>query len=76
MTIKKLSEKPVGKIEIDLTGPDGNAHALMGIADRINNLLGKPYDIEEVFTEMKSSDYDNLVDVMDKYFGDYIIMYR
>lgn len=78
MAIKSINEKPrSGKIDIDLTGPDGNAFFLMGIASRINRDLDLGYDMENVIIpEMISGDYENLLSVMEKYFGDYIIMYR
>ena len=33
--IKSISEKPEKKIEIDLTGPDGNSFVLIGIIRKI-----------------------------------------
>jgi hypothetical protein len=62
------------KIEIDLLGPEGNAFALLGIAKDLCHKTGIEW--ETVKNEMTSSDYENLIQVMDKYFGDFIIMYR
>jgi hypothetical protein len=62
------------KIEIDLLGPEGNAFALLGIAKDLCHKTGIKW--ETVQNEMTSSDYENLIQVMDKYFGDFIIMYR
>ena len=62
---------------IDLTGPMGNAFVLLGIAQRSAKELG--FDREEteaVLTEMKSGDYENLIRVFHKYFGDYFILER
>ena len=39
MAIKKKQPRK-GKVEIDLTGPDGNAHVLMGYAKRFAAQLG------------------------------------
>jgi len=63
-----------GKIEIDLTGPDGNAFYILGVAKS----LCKQLDFNESFVlnEMKSGDYDNLIEVFDKYFGSVVTMYR
>jgi hypothetical protein len=62
------------KIEIDLTGPDGNAFALLGIAKDLCHKTGIEW--EPVKNEMTSSDYEWLLQVMDYHFGDFIIMYR
>ena len=61
-------------IEIDLTGPQGNAFFLLGTATRFARQLGM--NEYEVLNEMKSGDYENLLEVFDKYFGDFVIMYR
>ena len=52
---------------IDLGGPEGNAHFLLGRAENLSTQLG--LDTETILKEMKESDYDNLVKVYDKYFG-------
>jgi hypothetical protein len=61
-----------GPIVIDLTGPDGNAFALMAYARRFAKQLG--IDSNKVIGEMMSGDYQNLVSVFDGYFGDYVIL--
>jgi hypothetical protein len=71
--IVKKQDKP-GKIEVDLTGPDGNSYVLMGYAKRWARDLG--LDGELIQKEMMMGDYENLLDVIEHYFGDYIIMYR
>lgn len=57
---------------IDLTGPDGNAFALMGYARRFAKQLG--IDSNQVIGEMMRGDYENLINVFDSYFGDYVIL--
>ncbi len=77
--IKAKSKKPEGKIEIDLTGEQGNAFAVMGIASGIAkslNRAGISKDFNKIQTEMMSGDYENLIEVMEREFGDFIIMYR
>ena len=65
------------KIEIDLRGPEGNAFALLAIANKIGKQLGlHPDERGAINAEMMSSDYDNLIKVMEKHFGDFIIMYK
>jgi hypothetical protein len=71
MIVKK--QKTNG-IEIDLTGPQGNAFYLMGTAKRLANQLG--LDSNEILNEMKSSDYENLLQVFDKNFGSFVTLYR
>jgi len=71
--IVKKQDKP-GPIEIDLTGPDGNAFALIKLAVRWAKDLG--LDGEMIQQEMMMGDYENLLNVVEHYFGDYVIMYR
>lgn len=72
MTIRK--KKTPDKIIIDLTGPDGNAFVLMGYAKRLAEELD--LDSESIISEMKGGDYENLLSVFDKYFGNYVILER
>jgi hypothetical protein len=74
MAILKKEENPKKKMEIDLTGPDGNAFVLIGTAKRLARQLGLDGDM--VAEEMMLGDYENLVEVFDKYFGDYVDLYR
>ena len=66
----KVCNTPV----IDLTGPEGNAFFLMGQASRYARQLG--LDGDQIVSEMKSGNYENLVQVFDRYFGDYVILER
>ena len=70
MIREKVKSTPV----IDLTGPAGNAFSLMGNAKRFARQLG--LDGDKIIEEMKSGDYENLISVFDKYFGDYVILER
>jgi len=63
-----------GKPVIDLQGPEGNAFVLIGMAAKWSKQLG--LDPKEVQADMMSGDYEHLLSVMEKHFGDYIIMYR
>ena len=62
------------KMTIDLTGPDGNAFALLGTAKRLSTQLG--LDSLVITTEMTMGDYENLINVFDSYFGDYVDLER
>jgi len=73
--IKSIKEKnPKSKIEIDLTGPDGNAFSLMAYATDFCKQLG--IDKKPILDDMMSGDYEHLLSVMEEHFGDFIIMYR
>ena len=72
MTIRKKKE-PEG-IVIDLTGEKGNAYYLLGTARNYANQLG--LDAKKIGEEMRSGDYENLVQVFDKYFGDFVTLER
>jgi hypothetical protein len=71
--IKDKKEKK-GKFEIDLTGPDGNSFVLLGYAGTFSKQLG--LDTKKIQSEMMSGDYENLVNTFDKYFGDFVTLYR
>ena len=53
-------------IRVDLSGPDGNALALMGIARNICKLTGE--DPEPIISNMVAGDYDHLVEVFKQSF--------
>ena len=59
---------------IDLTGPQGNAFFLLGTAKDLARQLG--LDWETIHNEMISGDYENLVEVFDHYFGDFVVLER
>ena len=70
-------------IEIDLTGPDGNAFVLMGYAMQWAKQLGKETLLllhgvtwEEIQKDMMSGDYEHLLSIIEKYFGEYVVMFR
>jgi hypothetical protein len=71
--IKSISEK-ASQIEVDLLGPDGNAFVLIGKARAWAKQLGlDPATIEQ---EMTSSDYEHLIETLEKHFGDFVVFYR
>ena len=63
-------------IIIDLTGPDGNAFALMAYAKRFATQLGWSDSGSSLIDEMMSGDYEHLLEVFDKAFGEYVILER
>jgi hypothetical protein len=65
------------QIVIDLTGPDGNAYFLMELASKYAKLQGMESATRlEMIEEMKSGDYENLLLVFDRYFGDIVVLER
>ena len=69
-----VSKDTTKKQVIDLTGPEGNAFFLLGTASNLCKQLDM--DDESVLEEMKSSDYENLIETFDKYFGSIIDLER
>lgn len=75
--IKSREEIVDKKLEIDLNSPQGNAFVLIGIAGHIGKQLGmSKFRIKCIQDEMKLSTYDMLIETFDKWFGDYVILYK
>lgn len=72
--IKSKNQKPTSPIEVDLTGPEGNAFVLIGYADKWAKQLG--LDSNAIQKDMMSGDYEHLLSVLEKHFGNHIVMYR
>lgn len=73
MAILKKDNTP-RRIVIDLTGPDGNAFALLAYAKGYAKQL--KLDWPAIRSEMTSSNYENLINTFDKYFGEYVDLER
>jgi hypothetical protein len=69
-----LEKQKTNGIEIDLTGPQGNAFYLLGTAKKLANQLG--LNSNEILNEMQSGDYENLIQVFDKNFGSVVTLYK
>lgn len=67
-------KKQTNGIEIDLTGPQGNAFYLLGTAKNLAKQLD--LDGKQIMDEMMSGDYENLLQVFDKNFGMFVTLYR
>jgi hypothetical protein len=70
-SINEMQHKP---IEINLTGPDGNAFVLLGMAKNFAKQLGK--DVDAIQSEMMEDDYEHLLNVFEREFGAFVVMYR
>lgn len=76
MAIKSLSQRP-GKLQIDLTGPDGNAFVLLATAQSLGQQLGyEKRRIELILDEMRLADYECLLQTFDREFGHIVDLYR
>jgi hypothetical protein len=74
MTMRDSSELGSERPQIDLTGPQGNAFALMAHAEKWAKQLGM--DPDPILEDMQSDDYDHLLEVLEEHFGDYVDFYR
>ena len=77
--IKSIELRPVGPtpIEIDLTGPKGNAYYILALAENLGKQLG--YDAkrrERIQMEMTMVDYECLLQAFDREFGMLVTMWR
>lgn len=77
MAIKSRSEKPPKKIEIDLNGPEGNAHEIMGLHRRLGRQLGySEAKLDSITKVMMSGSYDCLVKVFDNFYGNHVTIWK
>ena len=70
----RKKQKHTGPIVIDLTGPDGNAFVLLAHAKSLSKQLNMQYG--PIADDMMSGDYENLLEVFDKHFGEFVILER
>jgi hypothetical protein len=69
-----VSKPQTRGIEIDLTGPQGNAFFLLGTAKNLAKKLG--LNGNEITKEMMSGNYEHLLKVFDENFGMFVTLYR
>jgi len=76
--IKSIKEKPRSKtIEVDLTGPQGNAFCLLKLADSLSRKLGhSEFKRGCILDEMKLTDYEGLLYTFDREFGTLVTLWR
>lgn len=77
--IKQLKDRPHGAtpIEVDLSGPDGNAYALMALANNLSRQLGHTrFRRECIIEEMMLTDYEGLLSTFDREFGMLVTLWR
>lgn len=69
-----IREKQQREIVIDLTGPEGNAYCLLAYAEKFGTQLD--LEVEPILVDMKSGDYEHLLQVFDSHFGHFVILER
>lgn len=77
--IKSLKDRPMGPtpIEIDLTGPKGNAFYLLSLAQKLSRQLGHDaMHTERILDEMRLTDYEGLLYTFDREFGSLVTLWR
>jgi hypothetical protein len=74
MTIRDIKTLQNRRQRVDLTGPEGNVHFLMALAEKWAGDLG--LDAEQIIADMKSGNYEHAVDVMEREFGEHVDFYR
>jgi len=77
--IKLKVDRPQGPtpIEIDLTGPQGNAFYLLALADKLSQKLGHDkFKRDCILDEMRLSDYEGLLWTFDREFGTLVTLWR
>ena len=75
--IVSRDQMPSRPIEIDLSGPDGNAYVLMGYARTLGRQLGFSEEkIKAIIKVMMLTNYDGLLATFDEQFGEYVILYK
>lgn len=71
-----IRKKPTNrKLVIDLTGPAGNAFAMLALANDLSVKLNFSSEKSSIIQEeLMAGDYENLIQVFDNYFGEYVIL--
>ena len=59
---------------IDLSGPDGNAFSLMAYAEDFLRQMGRRHEFNAMRSEMMSGDYNKLIGIFEKNFGEYVTL--
>ena len=57
------------RIVIDLTGPEGNAFYILGVARQLGEQIYGREKTDKIIDSMKESDYENLVNIFEEHFG-------
>jgi hypothetical protein len=77
--IKSIKDRPRGPtpIEIDLTGPQGNAFYLLSLADNLSRQIGhNEFRRKCILDEMRLTDYEGLLYTFNREFGTLVTLWR
>lgn len=75
--IRSSEELSNRKIEIDLSGTEGNAFVLLGYVDTIGSQINIPKRVRnDIKKTMMMGNYDQLIKTFDIWFGNYVDLYR
>jgi hypothetical protein len=76
--IRSIKEKPrTSPIEVDLTGPEGNAYHLLALADNLSRQFGhSDFKRECILEEMRLTDYECLLWTFNREFGSIVTLWR
>ena len=61
-------------IILDLKGTDGNAFVLLSVAKDLS--YKNKFKWDNIYSELTKSDYENLINVMENYFGDQVLFLK
>ena len=61
-------------IILDLKGTDGNAFVLLSVAKYLS--YKNKFNWDNIYSELTKSDYENLINVMENYFGDQVLFLK
>ena len=73
MAIKQKLQQKVPRIEIDLTGPQGNVFVLIATAKRLARQVG--VDGDKIVKRMMRGSYSDAINIFDSAFGDYVTLF-
>ena len=71
---KDMLEQLLGGIEIELEGSFWNDHRIIQTIQQLSGRLHKEWN--PIYEDMMSGDSDHFINVIEREFGDYIIIYK
>ena len=75
MILDRNKKRPTN-IEIDLSGPEGNAVVLWAYTKNLGNQIYGPEKTEKILQELRKLKYTDMILRFDEYFGTIVTLYR